>query len=182
MLAHEVKNPLSGIRGAAQLLEQDADPAGRELTQLICDESDRIVALVDRMELFSDHPPIEREPLNIHRVLERVRKDLERIVAADRTSKPLPADTTAADPASKSPDLAAARQYLTQQRRLPAARVKQMPPAQVLVLVVLGVLIVATHPQWFLFVLFSLYLLSGPGRLVWMRLRSEQVQVVEKSA
>jgi len=55
-------------------------------------------------------------------------------------------------------------------------------PAQVLVLVVLGVLIVATHPQWFLFVLFSLYLLSGPGRLVWMRLRSEQVQVAEKSA
>ena len=61
MLAHEVKNPLSGIRGAAQLLEQDADPAGRELTQLICDETDRIVALVDRMEAFSDHRPIERD-------------------------------------------------------------------------------------------------------------------------
>jgi two-component system, NtrC family, nitrogen regulation sensor histidine kinase GlnL len=74
MLAHEVKNPLSGIRGAAQLLEQDADPAGRELTQLICDETDRIVALVDRMEAFSDHPPIEREAFNIHKVLERVRK------------------------------------------------------------------------------------------------------------
>jgi two-component system nitrogen regulation sensor histidine kinase GlnL len=74
MLAHEVKNPLSGIRGAAQLLEQDADPAGRELTQLICDETDRIVALVDRMEAFSDHRPIEREPVNIHEVLERVRK------------------------------------------------------------------------------------------------------------
>jgi two-component system nitrogen regulation sensor histidine kinase GlnL len=74
MLAHEVKNPLSGIRGAAQLLEQDADPAGRELTQLICDETDRIVALVDRMEAFSDHRPIEREVVNIHEVLERVRK------------------------------------------------------------------------------------------------------------
>jgi two-component system nitrogen regulation sensor histidine kinase GlnL len=74
MLAHEVKNPLSGIRGAAQLLEQDADPAGRELTQLICDETDRIVALVDRMEAFSDHRPIEREAINIHEVLERVRK------------------------------------------------------------------------------------------------------------
>jgi two-component system, NtrC family, nitrogen regulation sensor histidine kinase GlnL len=74
MLAHEVKNPLSGIRGAAQLLEQDADPAGRELTQLICDETDRIVALVDRMEAFSDHLPIEREAVNIHEVLERVRK------------------------------------------------------------------------------------------------------------
>ena len=74
MLAHEVKNPLSGIRGAAQLLEQDADAAGRELTRLICDETDRIVALVDRMEVFSDHRPIERDAVNIHEVLERVRK------------------------------------------------------------------------------------------------------------
>jgi two-component system nitrogen regulation sensor histidine kinase GlnL len=74
MLAHEVKNPLSGIRGAAQLLEQDADPAGRELTQLICDETDRIVALVDRMEAFSDHRPLERSAVNIHEVLDRVRK------------------------------------------------------------------------------------------------------------
>lgn len=74
MLAHEVKNPLSGIRGAAQLLEQDADAAGRELTQLICDETDRIVALVDRMEAFSDHRPPEREAVNIHEVLDRVRR------------------------------------------------------------------------------------------------------------
>jgi two-component system, NtrC family, nitrogen regulation sensor histidine kinase GlnL len=74
MLAHEVKNPLSGIRGAAQLLEQDADEDGRQLTRLICDETDRIVALVDRMEAFSDHRPIDRQPVNIHEVLERVRK------------------------------------------------------------------------------------------------------------
>jgi two-component system nitrogen regulation sensor histidine kinase GlnL len=74
MLAHEVKNPLSGIRGAAQLLEQDADSAERALTQLICDETDRIVALVDRMEAFSDHRPLERDAINIHEVLERVRK------------------------------------------------------------------------------------------------------------
>jgi two-component system nitrogen regulation sensor histidine kinase GlnL len=74
MLAHEVKNPLSGIRGAAQLLEQDAEPGARELTQLICDETDRIVALVDRMEAFSDHLPIDRGAVNIHEVLERVRK------------------------------------------------------------------------------------------------------------
>ena len=74
MLAHEVKNPLSGIRGAAQLLEQDADESGRELTRLICDETDRIVALVDRMEAFSDNQPIAREAVNIHEVLERVRK------------------------------------------------------------------------------------------------------------
>jgi CDP-diacylglycerol--serine O-phosphatidyltransferase len=53
-------------------------------------------------------------------------------------------------------------------------------PAQVLVLVVLGVLIVATHPQWFLFVLFSLYLLSGPTRPVWARRRLDQVQAIEK--
>jgi len=74
MLAHEVKNPLSGIRGAAQLLEQDADAAGRELTQLICDETDRIVALVDRMEAFSDYAPITRDEVNIHEVLDRVRR------------------------------------------------------------------------------------------------------------
>ena len=74
MLAHEVKNPLSGIRGAAQLLEQEVGADARELTQLICDETDRIVALVNRMETFSDHRPIERGTVNIHEVLERVRK------------------------------------------------------------------------------------------------------------
>lgn len=74
MLAHEVKNPLSGIRGAAQLLEENASHADRELTRLICDESDRICALVDRMDAFSDNRPIERGAVNIHEVLERVRK------------------------------------------------------------------------------------------------------------
>lgn len=74
MLAHEVKNPLSGIRGAAQLLEQDVDASGRELTQMICEETDRIVALVNRMEAFSDHAPIARDDVNIHEVLDRVRK------------------------------------------------------------------------------------------------------------
>ena len=73
MLAHEVKNPLSGIRGAAQLLEESLGPADRELTRLICDEADRIVALVDRMEVFSDRRPLERGPVNIHEVLNRVR-------------------------------------------------------------------------------------------------------------
>jgi two-component system, NtrC family, nitrogen regulation sensor histidine kinase GlnL len=73
MLAHEVKNPLSGIRGAAQLLEQSAGPSDRELTRLICDESDRICALVDRMEVFTDQRPIERGPVNIHEVLGRAR-------------------------------------------------------------------------------------------------------------
>src|SRR6185369_2069793 len=75
MLAHEVKNPLSGIRGAAQLLEQSAASSkDRELTQLIIDETDRIRKLVDRMEVFSDARPIERSPVNIHQVLEHVRK------------------------------------------------------------------------------------------------------------
>lgn len=73
MLAHEIKNPLSGIRGAAQLLEQSAGDEDRALTRLICDEADRIVKLVDRMEVFSDERPIEREPVNIHAVLEHVR-------------------------------------------------------------------------------------------------------------
>ncbi len=73
MLAHEIKNPLSGIRGAAQLLEQSAGDEDRALTRLICDEADRIVKLVDRMEVFSDERPVEREPVNIHSVLEHVR-------------------------------------------------------------------------------------------------------------
>ncbi len=75
MLAHEIKNPLSGIRGAAQLLEQSADDDDdRTLTRLICDEADRIVKLVDRMEVFTDERPVEREPVNIHVVLEHVKR------------------------------------------------------------------------------------------------------------
>ena len=72
ILAHEVKNPLSGIRGAAQLLESSVSEQDRELTVLIREEADRIRDLVDRMEVFSEKP-IERGPVNIHRVLERVR-------------------------------------------------------------------------------------------------------------
>lgn len=74
MLAHEVKNPLSGIRGAAQLLEEGASEDDRVLTRLICDEADRIVALVNRMEVFSDKRPLELTAVNIHSVLEHVRK------------------------------------------------------------------------------------------------------------
>jgi len=74
MLAHEIKNPLSGIRGAAQLLEQSAADDDRALTKLICDETDRIVKLVDRMEVFADERPVEREPVNIHAVLEHVKR------------------------------------------------------------------------------------------------------------
>ena len=73
ILAHEVKNPLSGIRGAAQLLEASVADGDRELTVLIRDEADRIRALVDRMEVFGEKP-IERRAVNIHRVLEHVRR------------------------------------------------------------------------------------------------------------
>jgi two-component system, NtrC family, nitrogen regulation sensor histidine kinase GlnL len=73
MLAHEIKNPLSGIRGAAQLLETVVSDEDRDLTRLITDETDRIVSLVDRMEVFSDARPIERQPVNIHIVLDHVR-------------------------------------------------------------------------------------------------------------
>jgi two-component system nitrogen regulation sensor histidine kinase GlnL len=74
MLAHEIKNPLSGIRGAAQLLETSVGDGDRPLTRLICEETDRIVKLVDRMDVFADERPVEREPVNIHVVLDRVKK------------------------------------------------------------------------------------------------------------
>lgn len=74
VLAHEIKNPLSGIRGAAQLLEQSADEDDRLLTRLICDEADRIVRLVERMELFGDGRPVERGPVNVHGVLGQVKR------------------------------------------------------------------------------------------------------------
>ena len=73
MLAHEIKNPLSGIRGASQLLEQSAVGDDRALARLIRDETDRIVDLVDRMEVFGDERPVERTPINIHVILERVK-------------------------------------------------------------------------------------------------------------
>lgn len=74
VLAHEIKNPLSGIRGAAQLLEQEVSDQDRSLTQLICSETDRIRKLVDRMEVFGDERPLTIEPVNIHDVLDHVRR------------------------------------------------------------------------------------------------------------
>tara|TARA_B100001146_G_C16075466_1_gene388308 strand:+ start:53 stop:766 length:714 start_codon:yes stop_codon:yes gene_type:complete len=73
MLAHEIKNPLSGIRGAAQLLESSVGDEDRSLARLIRDETDRIVSLVDRMEIFSDERPVDRAPINIHSVLDHVK-------------------------------------------------------------------------------------------------------------
>jgi two-component system nitrogen regulation sensor histidine kinase GlnL len=74
VLAHEIKNPLSGIRGAAQLLESGLSDEDRALTQLICTETDRIRNLVDRMEVFGDERPLAKEPINIHDVLDHVRR------------------------------------------------------------------------------------------------------------
>jgi len=73
MLAHEIKNPLAGIRGAAQLLKSGAKADDVPLAQLIMDETDRVRRLVDRMEAFSDDAPPARTPVNIHEVLDRVR-------------------------------------------------------------------------------------------------------------
>ena len=74
VLAHEIKNPLSGIRGAAQLLEQNLSDEDRALTQLICSETERIRNLVDRMEVFGDERPLAKEAVNIHDVLNHVRR------------------------------------------------------------------------------------------------------------
>ncbi|HHN72833.1 MAG TPA: PAS domain-containing protein [Thermopetrobacter sp.] len=82
MLAHEIKNPLSGIRGAAQLLEPGLGEDDRALTQLICAEADRIRDLVDRMEVFSDERPLKRRPVNIHHVLDHVKRVAESGFAA----------------------------------------------------------------------------------------------------
>lgn len=81
MLAHEVKNPLSGIRGAAQLLELSATGADRDLCVLIQDEVDRIRALVERMDMFSDRP-VECAAVNIHEVLGHVKRIAETGFAA----------------------------------------------------------------------------------------------------
>ncbi|MBD3898384.1 nitrogen regulation protein NR(II) [Halomonas sp. ML-15] len=71
-LAHEVKNPLGGIRGAAQLLERDLpDPQLAEFTRIIVEEADRLRDLVDRM--LGPNQVTHHQPLNIHKVLERVR-------------------------------------------------------------------------------------------------------------
>src|ERR1035437_3702648 len=71
-LAHEIKNPLGGIRGAAQLLEHELNNPGlREYTQVIIKEADRLQDLMKR--LLSPHRPMQPGPVNIHEILERVR-------------------------------------------------------------------------------------------------------------
>ncbi|MEO0329139.1 MAG: ATP-binding protein [Pseudomonadota bacterium] len=77
MLAHEIKNPLSGIRGAAQLLGAVVDEKDKELARLITDETDRIVKLVDEMEVFSNDSPFTPGPVNVHSILGQIRQMAE---------------------------------------------------------------------------------------------------------
>ncbi len=73
-LAHEVRNPLAGIRAAAQLISRGEDAESAALAKLICDEVDRIRRLTDRIDPFGGFEPPRFEPFNIHEALERVRK------------------------------------------------------------------------------------------------------------
>jgi two-component system nitrogen regulation sensor histidine kinase GlnL len=72
VLAHEIKNPLAGIRGAAQLLEDIVPESEKTFTRLICAEADRVRNLIERMESFGDGG-VSRRPVNIHEVLARAR-------------------------------------------------------------------------------------------------------------
>jgi two-component system nitrogen regulation sensor histidine kinase GlnL len=74
MLAHEIKNPLAGITGAAQLLSMGLSPEDRELTDLIVEESRRIVKLLEQVEQFGNLRPPELRPVNIHDALDRARR------------------------------------------------------------------------------------------------------------
>lgn len=74
MLAHEVKNPLAGIRGAAQLLMSDVGEEQRQLLQLICDEVNRIKGVLAQVEPFSEALPISVSALNVHQILHYVEK------------------------------------------------------------------------------------------------------------
>lgn len=76
-LAHEIKNPLAAISGAAQLLQDSASDQEIELTQLIDDEVDRIRRLLDSMEHFTDSRPPMRAPVNIHDALDVTRRAAE---------------------------------------------------------------------------------------------------------
>ena len=74
MLAHEIKNPLAGISGAAQLLAMQLGDEETELTDLIREEAERITKLLEKVEFFGDSRPIAREPVNIHDVLDRAKR------------------------------------------------------------------------------------------------------------
>ena len=74
MLAHEIKNPLAGITGAAQLLSMGLSPEDQEMTDLIVEESRRIVKLLEKVEQFGNLRPPVLKPVNIHDILDRARQ------------------------------------------------------------------------------------------------------------
>ncbi|MBL9048600.1 MAG: PAS domain-containing protein [Tabrizicola sp.] len=74
MLAHEIKNPLAGISGAAQLLSMNLSPEDQEMTDLIVEETRRIVKLLEQVEQFGNLRPPDRKPVNIHDALDRARR------------------------------------------------------------------------------------------------------------
>jgi two-component system nitrogen regulation sensor histidine kinase GlnL len=74
MLAHEIRNPLAGISGAAQLLSGGLGPEDRELTEVIEDEAKRIGELVNRVEAFGEMGPSAVEPVNIHDIIDRAKR------------------------------------------------------------------------------------------------------------
>ncbi|QPH53889.1 two-component system sensor histidine kinase NtrB [Pontivivens ytuae] len=82
MLAHEIKNPLAGISGAAQLLAMSLGEDDQELCALIREEAERIEKLLSRVEQFGDLRPVSREPVNIHDVLNRAKLSAESGFAA----------------------------------------------------------------------------------------------------
>lgn len=104
-LAHEIKNPLGGIRGAAQLLEREfPDSQHREYTRVIIREADRLQNLVDR--LLGPSRPLQRKPLNVHEAIEHVRKLIE--------AEASPAVRVLRDYDPSIPELVADREQLVQ--------------------------------------------------------------------
>ena len=85
MLAHEIKNPLAGISGAAQLLAMGLGPQDREMTDLIVEETRRIVKLLEQVEQFGNLRPPERRAVNIHDALDRARRSARMGFAAHMT-------------------------------------------------------------------------------------------------
>ncbi len=85
VLAHEIKNPLAGIKGAAQLLDSTIGDEDRNLTRLIAEETDRICKLVDSFGVFGEQNSLVREPVNIHAVLDHVVKSAKAGFGADVT-------------------------------------------------------------------------------------------------
>ena len=78
LIAHELKNPLAGIKGAAQLLRDDVDSEeGQSLIDLIGSEIDRVRRLADRMETLGDQDPANQDRVNIHEILRRARRIIQ---------------------------------------------------------------------------------------------------------